>query len=307
MEHKTGTFYAQNGFKLFEQSWRIAAPKASVIIVHGYSEYSGRYTHVAEFMAAHGYDAFAFDQYGYGRSEGARAFPDSFDDHAQDIAHFARRVRQQTDKKLPVYMIAHSMGALLSLHALETLLVPIDGIVTTGAATRVGGNVPKPMQEVFKLMAKIKPEYRLHGDGGGEISRDPAVSVRFAADPHTYKAGIPLRTATEFGRVGPLVEQNIGRITLPILFMHGTADNIAAYEASEYMHKQVGSADKTLKLYDGLFHEILNEPEQTIIMGDIVAWLDERVAQHKTRHASHHQKRTKKKPVVDDGNLGKVG
>lgn len=307
MKHQIGSFYTQRGFKLFEQSWRVQTSTCSVIIIHGYSEHSGRYAHVANFLAEQQCDVFAFDQYGYGRSEGERAFPDSFDHHAEDIAHFAKRVRQKTDKGKPVYLISHSMGALLSLYALETLFVPIDGIIAIGTATRAGVNMSRPVQAMFKVMAKVMPRYKLDGSSGGELSRDPAVAVRFAADPYTYKDGIPLRTGAEFGRVGPIVEERIGRVTMPILLMHGTADNIADHRASNYLYKHVESENKTLQLYDDCFHELLNEPEQDEVMGDIATWLNQCIAQHHADRASHHQNRKKSSTIVLDENIGKVG
>lgn len=305
--YQTNTFFSQDGYKLFECAWRLAEPKASVVMVHGYSEHCGRYAHLAETLNEHGYDVFAFDQYGYGQSEGERAMPESFDVHARDITHMVKRVRQMTDKKRPVYLFAHSMGALCTLYALETAWLPVQGLVTSGVATRVGGNVPKPIQTVLKAVGKVASSVRLPTGPGGEVSRDPAVNVRFQADPYTYKGGVPLRVGMEFRRVGPYVETHIGRVTIPVNFMHGTADQIAAHQGSVYLYENVGSADKTLSLYPGMYHELVNEYEQDEVMADIVAWYDRQVETYQQARASHHQKRTKRKKAVTDDNPGKVG
>ena len=287
--HTTGHFYAKNGYKLFEQAWQIDEPRGAVIIVPGYSEHSGRYAHVAAGLNAAGYDAFGIDHHGFGQSEGKRGFVNALDPLAADLAHFAQRVRQKVD--VPLFILAHSMGGVITCRALQTEWVPVDGVVTSGVATRIGIGIPEPVKMILRQVGKVAPTMTLPTSNGGEISRDPSVSEAFANDPHTWKGGVMLGTAVAIGNGGRASERDAERITQPIYFLHGTADNIAHPAGSEYLFENVGSADKMLKFYDGLYHEILNEPEQDEVIADIVAWLDVRVERVNEGKKSHHKSR----------------
>ena len=109
---------------------------------------------------------------------------------------------------------------------------------------------------------------------GESISRDKAVVEKYNSDPLNYRGGVPARTGGEINRVIGIIQANMEKITLPILIMHGTDDRLADPQGSKDLYTNVGSADKTLKLYERLYHEIFNEPEQNQVIADMVQWLD---------------------------------
>jgi len=113
--------------------------------------------------------------------------------------------------------------------------------------------------------------------GGRKISRDPAIVAQFREDSHVFHGRFPARTGAEILRAGCLARGRFEQVRVPLLILHGTADCVAAVEASEDLFQRAASTDKTLHLYPGLYHEVLNEPEKEQFLNDLIGWLDERV------------------------------
>lgn len=265
------TFTTADGVRLFERRWLPeGAPKAALAIVHGYAEHSGRYAYVGEALAARGYAVHAVDLRGHGRSEGPRAFVRSFDAYLADLRAFLDRVRTTTPA-VPVFLLGHSMGGTIVALAAVADRPAVEGILLSGPVTV--RNAPRLFERVINVIARVAPMLPLTKLSAGAVSRDPEVVRRYDEDPLVYRGRMRVGLLAAMLRAARRVDERIGTMSLPVLFMHGTADQLTTPEGSRDLYERAASSDKTLKLYDGLYHEILNEPERDEVIADIAAWL----------------------------------
>lgn len=276
MTHMTSFFRAEDGLRIHTESWLPdAPPRAALVVVHGYGEHLGRYRHVCEYFVGQGYAVYMLDHRGHGQSEGLRAYIDSFDEFLGDLHQFVTAVKA-AHPGLKLSMLGHSMGALISL-AYTLRYGDVDCLMVSGSPVNADANVSPLLVQVGKVLTKVIPKVPFLTFGDSLLSRDPRVQAAFDADPLTWKRPMRVRLGTEINRTAGWVRAELPRLRLPILIMHGADDVMVNPSGSEVAFTQVGSADKTLKLYPGLRHEIMNEPEQLEVLGDIAAWMEARL------------------------------
>ena len=297
--YSNSTFTSKDGFRLFSQQWLVDEPKAAVIIVHGMGEHSSRYAHVAKRFNEHGYSIYAYDHMGHGQSEGEPVYAEKFDIWSHDLGHFIKRVRMETGK-LPVYLLGHSMGGTITTYLAVTEHPPLDGLILSAPALVAGESVSPLLMKVAGVLSWLAPKLPAQKLDSSTVSRDPKVVLAYNSDPLIYHGGIPARTGAEMLRAFDVIRDGTPKITYPMLIMHSKADKLVDVQGSMQLNARAGSADKTLKLYDDLYHEILNEPEQDEVMAVMIDWLDERMARGTVQKETHHQKRAKKKVEKPD-------
>lgn len=277
--HTEGTFSA-NGLNLFTQSWQPAGnAKALVVIVHGLGEHSGRYTHVAEALVQHSYTVTALDLRGHGRSDadGGRCFVRSFNEYLDDVAAFIAAQRHNAPQG-HLFVLGHSMGGLiLTLLASEGRLDGVNGLILSGAGLKVNAEIPRWLLAISKVTSALIPRVPAARVDTKVISRDPAVVARYESDPLVFHGGVPMRTGKELLDAGARARTRLDQVRLPLLIMHGTEDRLIDPQGSRDLYAQAGASDKTLHLYEGYFHEILNEPQKERVLQDVLVWLDQRV------------------------------
>jgi alpha-beta hydrolase superfamily lysophospholipase len=261
---------------MFEQHWLPdGAARADLIIVHGYAEHSGRYEHVGAWFAERGVAVHAYDLRGHGCSGGERAFVRSFDEHLDDLETFLSGVG---DRERPRFLLGHSMGGgIVAMYAAERD-VDMHGVLLSGAVTQRPGGVAGVIASVFVLIGRVVPKMKLSKLDAAAVSRDPQVVAKYDADPLVYRDKMYAGTLSAMMRSASRIRKRAGRIGGPLLIMHGTEDALVSAEASRSLHEVAGADDKTLKLYEGLFHEILNEPERREVMADMLGWMEGRMA-----------------------------
>jgi acylglycerol lipase len=260
------TFPSTNGATIFEQWWRPDGEARAVLaICHGYAEHSGRYAQVAADLNARGYVVEALDLRGHGRSSGERVAVEHYDEHLDDLDGFLDRVRQRNPGK-KVFLLGHSMGGGIVTSYVIARDHGVDGLLLSGAAMLGPRPQPNPAQQA--QAPALLP--------ASAISRDPVVVAAYENDPLVYR-GVRSPKMMEASRPAyERVQARMGEIALPLLIMHGTGDLLVPYHGSEVLMERAASKDKTLKLYPGLYHEILNEPERDQVVADVVSWLDAR-------------------------------
>jgi alpha-beta hydrolase superfamily lysophospholipase len=166
------------------------------------------------------------------------------------------------------------MGGLISTFFAITRQPDIDGLLLSGAMLKIPDEYPSFLIQLIEIISILSPKLPLLKIDASDVSRDPEVVEAYDTDPLVYRGGIPARTATEMNRAMEVVRERMEAIEGPLLIMHGTADRLADPEGSEQLYARANSNDKTLKWYEGLYHEILNEPEQDRVLADVVEWLD---------------------------------
>jgi alpha-beta hydrolase superfamily lysophospholipase len=244
------------------------------VIAHGASEHSARYAHVADRLVNAGYAVYALDHRGHGRSQGKRAQLGRLDYVVADLRSFVDLAAGR-HPGLPLYLLGHSMGGAISIaYAVrhqDTLagLVLTDPVADPQAANAV-------TRGVSRVISAIAPDLGVYSVDASLVSRDPAVVRDYEQDALVYHGKLPARTVAELTEAVQRFPEDVAGLRLPLLVMHGGADQIAPEAGSRMVHERAGSEDKTLQIWDGLYHEILNEPEQKRVIKRIVDWLDER-------------------------------
>jgi alpha-beta hydrolase superfamily lysophospholipase len=279
VQHEEDQFKTNDGLNLFEQRWQpTKEPKAVIVIIHGYAEHSGRYSHVADYLINNGYAVETFDLRAHGKSDGkgGKTYINSIDEFLSDVDVFLKQVKEQHPNK-NLFLLGHSMGgAIVTLYTI-TRNPDLKGIILSGPTLKISDDISPLLVKLSSVIGKVLPKLPTIKVDSTAISRDPEIVKKYDNDPLNYRGGIPARTGAEVTRATKLIQEQMEAIKLPLLILHGTADRLSDPEGSQLLYKRAQSKDKTLKLYDGFYHEILNELEKEQVLGDIVEWLDGRV------------------------------
>lgn len=263
------------GMKLFVRHWPAApAARGVVMIAPGFNSHSGYYEGVAAALTARGVEVYAVDLRGRGQSDGDRFYVESFDDYVSDIASLADHVKAR-GKDVPVFLLGHSAGGVVAcLYALDHQAA-LAGLICESFAFRVPA--PDFALAVLKGLSHIAPHAHVLRLKNEDFSRDPAVVARMNADPLIAHESQPTQTVAAMVRADERLATAFPQLTLPILILHGTADRATRPEGSQTFFDQAGASDKTLKIYQGAFHDPLNDVDREAVLADILTWLEERL------------------------------
>jgi alpha-beta hydrolase superfamily lysophospholipase len=170
------------------------------------------------------------------------------------------------------------MGGLIVSLYLALRPVGLSGCVLSGPAVRAGGNASRIGEWVIRALGRIAPGFGVATLDSSKVSRDAAEVAKYDADPLNYHGKMKAGLVGAFSKAVRTLEKHAREIDLPVAIFHGGADGLAAVEGSRVLHEGVSSQDKTLRIYDGLYHEIFNEPEKEQVLDDVIAWLDARTS-----------------------------
>jgi alpha-beta hydrolase superfamily lysophospholipase len=246
-----------------------------VVIAHGAGEHSGRYAHVARRLADDGYAVYALDHRGHGRSDGPRAVIDRMDNAVEDLSRLIVLASSE-QPGVPLFLLGHSMGATIAIRYAIADQDRLTGLILSGPLAALEA-ASSPTRLVARLLSALAPRLPLFAVDPTLVSRDPDVVNAYETDPLVHHGRLPARTIAELARTVDSLPQEVGAITVPTLIMYGSGDHLVPPAGSMMLNDRIGAADTTLKTYDGLYHEILNEPEQDAVMDDMCSWLRARV------------------------------
>lgn len=276
--NKTFRFTGVEDFSIFCRRWYPnGEPRAALVIIHGYAEHSGRYQHVAEYFVALDYVVYAFDLQGHGQSEGVRADVVRFEDYLSDLRTFLGIVKEQEPGR-QVFVAGHSLGGAIATLYAARYGKEFDGLVTSGVGILVMGHWLSILVKLVRIFDKLVPPLLpVVPVPVTKFSRDPQVVSGYRSDPLNYTGGMRARMGIQLLRASELIAMEAPNITLPVLFLHGAADCVVSPGASQMLYEHVSSEDRTVCFYDGLYHEVFNEPEQEQVLADVADWLDAHV------------------------------
>lgn len=267
MNRTSGWLPGARGRRLFWRGWTgEQPPQRTVAIVHGAGEHGGRYEHVAARLVAGGAAVYALDHRGHGRSSGPRALIEDLDLAVADLDELVRALGA------PVVMLGHSMGATIALRYALVHPERLAGLVLTGALAALDPT-PAPLRVLARVLSAVAPATPLIPIDPATVSRDPRVVADYRADPLVHHGRLPARTAVELADAIEALPGSVWAIRTPTLILYGTADRLVPPAGSEMLGDRIGADDVTIKAYEGLFHEILNEPEREAVLDDIERWL----------------------------------
>ncbi len=273
-KHNTFTFKGLNDLRIFCQSWHPAEePQAVIIISHGYAEHSGRYQHVADYFVKKGYAVYALDHRGHGYSDGTRADVIKFEYYLIDLKKFLYIIKEQ-EPNHSLFLIGHSMGGAIATLFAARHGVELDGLITSGVGFWDFKKIPpKFVLDFLNSITQIVPQMPVTSLPPIYLSRDPNVVTNYLNDPLNYIGKVRARMGVQLLRATRLGKTEARNIKLPTFLLHGTGDRLSKPDVSKMLYERIASPDKTLKYYDGLYHEIFNEPEQDQIFLDMSDWL----------------------------------
>lgn len=275
MPHHEYHFNANDGTTLFQQSWLPKGdPRAELILVHGFCEHSGRYARTAETLCRQGFAVHAMDLRGHGRSEGPRCYVRRFDNYLSDLDALLRQL--DSGKRQPRFLFGHSLGGQISLRWCLARQPDLRGLVLSAPALQIRNELFPLLRHLAGAVSRVAPRLRLVRMGFRNISRDPAVHADVMADPLVFHGRFPVRTAAEILRATETTPHDYAALRLPLLILQGTGDRVVTVEGARDLCRRAGSGDRTLNLYEGLYHEVLNEPEREQVLADLLGWLEKR-------------------------------
>ena len=281
MTHGEGTLTTAAGDSLYCQSWKPAqTPKAALLIVHGLAEHSGRYHHFAQFFVERGFAVYSLDLPGHGKSDGVRCHIGRFSEFAEGVRLLLDSIR--IDRLYtPIFLVGHSMGGLIAAQFLLERQSDLAGCVLSGAAIKPAAEPPLLQGLIVRLLSKLLPKIRVMQLDSSGVSRDPIVVERYRNDPLVFTGKVTARLAKQIFSAMAALEAKLNLIELPMLILHGSADRLTHPEGSKMLHDRISSKDKKLIIYEGLYHEVYNEPEQNDVMADVSRWLTPRLKSHR--------------------------
>lgn len=271
MKSQTSTFNNKAGINIFTRSWLPdQTPKGVIVIVHGLNSHSGYYQWVAEQLTAQSCAVYALDLEGHGQSGGERFYVQSIYDYVDDVDKLVD-IAKAAHQGLPIFVLGHSAGGVVScLYALEHQ-EKINGLVCESFAYQLPA--PDFALAVLKGLSHLAPHLHTIKLKNEDFSRNPAVVQFMNNDPLIAHESQPTKTMEQLVLADERLKKDFSLITLPVLILHGTNDNAAKYSGSQFFYDHAGASDKTIKLYEGHYHDLLNDVDKEKVMSDIGEWL----------------------------------
>jgi alpha-beta hydrolase superfamily lysophospholipase len=260
------------GLRIFVRSWRPeSTPRAAIVLVHGFNSHSGYYLWTAGQLLQSGLAVYALDLRGRGKSDGERYYIDKFAEYQSDVDAVVKLARSR-EPGLPLFMFGHSAGGVIAGNYVLDHPSGIAGFICESFAYKVPA--PDFALAVLKGLSHLAPHAHVLNLPKKEFSRDPKVTQALLDDPLLANEVQPTKTVAEMVRADERLARDFPQFKLPLLIIHGTRDTVTRPEGSKEFYERAGSADKTLKLYDGYFHDPLNDVGKEAVMADIRAWLE---------------------------------
>lgn len=277
MKHADFSFTGVHGTKIVYDVWTPDGDVVGLLVLsHGLGEHAGRYDEVIARLVGLGLAVYAPDHRGHGRSGGKRLALKSWSDYVVDL-HELFRIARAAHPGVKNFLLGHSMGGAIALsYALEHQ-AELDALMLSGPAVVLGDDTPRILIPIGKILGKIAPTVPVQSLDSASVSRDPAVVAAYDADPLVHHGKIPAGLAS--GLVGAMESfpTRLPSLTIPVLLQHGSDDKLADVAGSRMIAEKAGSTDLTIEVYDGLYHEIFNEPERERVLDDLVSWLSPRL------------------------------
>lgn len=281
--HKEGYIKSYDGTELYYTKDMVENPKAIIVIVHGFAEHLGRYDYVTNRLNDKGYGVYRFDNRGHGKTKGEKGHIESYENFILDTDYIVDMAKKE-NQEIPIYMLGHSMGGFITATYGIKYKDKLQGQILSGAATIRAPEVKGIKGSAFKLLSKIAPKIRIKNPISNSLCSNESVVENYISDSLNLKDAT-LKFYVEFLINGvDWLNKNMESYEYPCLILHGSEDKIVSKEASINLHSKIKSKDKKIIIYEGLYHEIMNEKIKDKVIDDIVCWLDERTSQVTVKH-----------------------
>jgi acylglycerol lipase len=272
---KEETIPSSGGVKIFVRSWSPAGtPRAVVVICHGVNSHGGQYIWAGEQLSASGYAVYALDLRGRGKSEGERFYVENVSDYVSDVSAVIKLAKSR-NPGLPVFLLGHSAGGVVSCTYTLDNQSELAGLICESFAFKVPA--PDFALGIIKGLSSFAPRLKVLTLHNKDFTRDPKALAALNSDPLIANEKQPAITVAALVRADERLKKEFPKITLPVFILHGTVDKATMPEGSQFFYDTAGSKDKTLKLYEGHFHDLLADIGKEDVMSDIKAWIEKRL------------------------------
>jgi alpha-beta hydrolase superfamily lysophospholipase len=281
MESINGFFIGQGGFNLYYRGWLPKQnPSAIIFIIHGLAEHSGRYTEIANFLVKKTYCVFCHDHQGHGFSGGRRGYIRHFTTYTRDLVSFIN-ITSEKFPHIPIFILGHSIGGTIAIEYCIENQGNIAGLILSAPTLLKGESIKNWQVILVKILSIIAPKAGVDRLDSSTISKDPAVVNAYRNDKLVYTGKLSARLGSEILKTIESLPWEMIKIKLPVLIMQGSEDKLVSPDGSKKTYQMVSSTDKTLRIYEGLHHEIMNEPEKDMVYKDISDWISKRLTLRK--------------------------
>jgi acylglycerol lipase len=281
-EYAQDFFKGKGNLKIAYQSWIVPRTKGVVVIVHGLGEHSGRYTNIIERMKGKGISFYALDLRGHGRSEGKRGHVKSFLDYVHDLKLFVNKVKKKNED-VPLFLLGHSMGASIAIRFVLTFQNEIAGLILSAPSLVPVMEIPGWRITFASILSAFMPSCNLASVVNvPDLSHDEEVVQSYLSDELVHNRN-SARLLAEFIKNNQSCLERADELRLPLLVLHGEEDRISSSKGAVYMVDRAQSKDKTLEIFPGLFHEIMNEEKlaREKVLQVISKWILAQMSQSK--------------------------
>lgn len=273
---KKNSFKTRNGYRLatyYKNS--VESSNRAILMFHGYAEYTDRYRAFIDRLSKEGFHVFAIDHVGHGRSDGKHGYIRSYRDLIGDASEWVESL-MESNPDYDWYVFGHSMGGGVAIQVVSELQPEIKAMVLSGPLIMLPEIVPAAIAMLGRMIAAIWPTLPVVPIDVDLMSRDPEVIKVFREDPNSYVGKVRARTAVEIEKLALSTQRKVSMIDTPFWVGHGSLDRLTDPSGSRLLYENALTPDKELKIYPGLFHEIINEPEGQVVIHDICQWLKKR-------------------------------
>jgi alpha-beta hydrolase superfamily lysophospholipase len=276
--NKEACFIGAGKIELYERrSICEGEPLANVILLHGFGDHCSRYAWVMEQFREADINVFTYDQRGHGHSPGKRAYVQRFEEFLEDLDAFREHIAPDITTA-PVFIMGHSMGGMvLARYAQTRDLQGIRGLVFSSPFLAFTEETPAFLIALGPYVAKVLPWLPVGSVDNTGLSRDPAIEEIANQDTLAFHGKVAAQTGAEFTRMIRAIEKGAAKIDKPMLVVHGTHDRLVSPSGSEMLHEKAGAKDKTLRMYDGGYHELYNDLDKEQFMAEVITWIKARV------------------------------
>jgi alpha-beta hydrolase superfamily lysophospholipase len=274
LKHKEGEFKGTKGLKIYYQAWIPEVPKAVIQLVHGGFEHSGRYQNVINQLIPEGYAIYANDHRGHGKSEGLHNYVDSFDQFIEDEKLFYDIIKAN-HSNLPIFMLGHSLGSFIAIFFTQKYENLLHGLILSGTGTSPGKETSGFLKLLAKFFSKIAPKMKFNPRIDAKfLSHDPEVVKNYKTDPLVNADKITARLGYEMIKNFKNLKAVVNNFKINLLVQCGSEDKLI--KGSDELDNLFKMHDKTIKIYEGLYHEVYNEIEKDrkIVLNNLKDWLN---------------------------------
>lgn len=270
---REASFETRDGQELYERSWEPEGEtRANVVLIHGYGEHCSRYTSLARRFNDAGLAVHTFDQRGFGHSPGRRAYISNFDDALADLDDYLAHIQPRLRGK-PWFMMGQSYGGLITCAYAESRDIDAAGLVFCSPFLAFPDAVPKALVALSGVVGALLPWLPVGDVDTTGLSRDPAVVEEADRDPLSYHGRVRARTGGQFTKAIRRTLANAHAIKAPVLIMHGSDDRVVSPNGSYLLYEAVGSEDRTLRIFDGGYHELWHDLDKDVVLAAICDWI----------------------------------